>query len=125
MIRQATSTIVKAEANMEDAVGRKGPSTIEEFCKICTEMFRPSQTADPDKSKLSYSDGVITMKVVDCAYLTMAELGKSLGYKACPLCIQAFMLAVFTRAANISEIEKYQVENSGDTCIVKLKLLEK
>ncbi|MEM3587164.1 MAG: hypothetical protein QXO71_07595 [Candidatus Jordarchaeaceae archaeon] len=128
MIRQATSIIASAEASLKGKVDEKPPSlakNIEEFCKICTELFRPTQTADPDKSEISYSNGIINMKLVDCAYLTMADLGKKLGYKACPLCMQAFMLASTTRSAKIAEVENFQVENNGDTCIAKLKLLEK
>ncbi|MEM2143899.1 MAG: hypothetical protein QW279_00940 [Candidatus Jordarchaeaceae archaeon] len=125
MIRQATSVIATAEASRSDGIGKNLPSNIEEFCKICEEGFRPSQTADPDKSKIFYSSGTINMKVVDCAYLAMADLGKSLGYKACPICMQAFMLAAVTRAGKIAEVENFQVDHNGDTCTVKIKLLEK
>jgi hypothetical protein len=124
MVRQATSVIAKAKAGFKEGVDLNLPSDVEEFCKVCTEQFRPSQTADPDKSNLVYSNGVINMKVVDCAFLTMADLGKSLGYKACPLCLQAFMLASTARAAKVAEVENFKVEHNGDTCIVKLKLLE-
>jgi hypothetical protein len=125
MVRQATPVIALAEASLKEAIGKNLPKTMEEYCKFCEEMFRPGQTADPDKSKISYSNGFINMKVADCAWLTMAELGEGLGYKACPLCMQAFMLAAFTRAVKMAEVENFQVEHSGDTCIIKLKLLEK
>jgi hypothetical protein len=126
MVRQATPIIaLLSEASIKEAIGKNLPSTVEEYCKICEEMFRPAQTADPDNSKLFYSNGVINMKVVDCAYLTMADLGKSLGYKACPVCMQGFMLSAFLKAINLAEVEKFQVEYKGDTCFVKVKLIEK
>lgn len=126
MVRQAIPVIaLLAEGSIKRHLGKNLPSNLEEFCKICEEMLRPGQTADPDKSKIFYANGTINMEAVDCAYLTMADLGKSLGYKSCPICLQAFMLAAFTKGLNISEVENFQVDHNGDTCTIKLKLLEK
>jgi hypothetical protein len=55
----------------------------------------------------------------------MAELGKSVGYKACPLCIEALTESAFTAAVNLGETESFTVERNGDTCIIKIKLVEK
>jgi hypothetical protein len=126
LLRQASRVIVPIIGGvLKQAIGANIPSTLEAFCRVCDEMFKPAQTLDPDKSKTSYSNGAIDLKVVDCAYLTMADLGKSLGYKACPVCMQGFMLSAFLKAINLAEVEKFQVEYKGDTCFVKVKLIEK
>ncbi len=120
--REMESTI---GASIKRLLGVNPPSTLEEHCKISEAFFKPAQTADPDKTKVSCSGNVIIMEIVDCAYLTQAELGRSLGYNACPLCIQAFCESALTKAVNIAEIESFQVERNKDTCTVKIKLLEK
>lgn len=112
-------------AGLQQTVGSHMPTSLEDHCKVSEDCFKAGQTADPDKTKVSCSDNVITMKVVDCAYLTMADFGKSLGYEACPICVQAFMESALTTAVKIAETESFQVEHSADTCIVKIKLIEK
>lgn len=126
VVRQASRVIVPIIGGiLKQAIGANIPSTLEEFCKVCDAMFEPAQTLDPDKSKTSYSNGAIDLNVVDCAYLTMAGLGKSLGYASCPVCVQGFMLSAFLKAINLADVENFQVEYKGDNCMVKVKLVEK
>ena len=126
VVRQATPVVALVVGPViKQAIGQNLPSTIEELCKIGEEMLKPSQTADPDRTTLSYSNGVITMKTVDCAYLTMADLGKSLGYPACPLCMQGVMLSTYIKAVDLAEVENFQMEYKGDICVIKVKLIEK
>ena len=126
VVRQGSRVIAPiAGALYKQGIGQDIPKTLEELCRSVEEFFKIAQTADPDKSKLFYSNDVLTMKTVDCAYLTMADLGKKIGYKACPMCVQAFMLSGLVIAVNLAEIENFQVEHSGDTCIIEVKLIEK
>jgi hypothetical protein len=126
LVRQATPVVtLLAGPVIKQAIGQNLPTNLEELCKIGEEMLKPSQTADPDRTTLSYSNGVITMKTVDCAYLTMAGLGKSLGYKACSLCMQGVMLSTYIKAVGLAEVESFQMESMGDACVIKVKLIEK
>ncbi|WXG41738.1 MAG: hypothetical protein WED07_13410 [Candidatus Freyarchaeum deiterrae] len=105
-------------------LGKTLPSNMEEFLPQLQESLKTSGILNP-KSEISYSNGVLSSKIIDCMYLTMAGFGKSLGYKACPMCAAALILSSALKAINIAEVVDAQVENKEDTCIFKLKLMEK
>mgnify|MGYP005841271131 CR=1 FL=1 len=112
--------------SIKQLIGKNLPSNLEELCKITEDFIKAARTVDFDKSKISTSGNVLNMKMVDCVYLTQAEFGKSLGYKACPLCVLAFCQSALTSGVNMGETENIQVEyNDADTCIIKIKLVEK
>ncbi|MEM2146142.1 MAG: hypothetical protein QW279_12325 [Candidatus Jordarchaeaceae archaeon] len=124
--RQAGREIVPTiGTSIRQLLGKNPPSTLEEHCKISETFFKYAQTADPDKTTVSFSNNTLNMNIVDCAFLSMADFGKKLGYKACPLCIQALMESVLTIAVEISDVENFQVEHNGNACVVKIKLVEK
>ena len=100
-------------------LGAKPPTTVEELM-IQMEKLKTSRT-----SEKSYSNGVITMKLVDCMYLNTNSYGKSIGYKACPMCAQALLLSASLKALNLGEVKDIQFENNENTCVLKLELVEK
>ncbi|MEM3587536.1 MAG: hypothetical protein QXO71_09470 [Candidatus Jordarchaeaceae archaeon] len=120
--RSMTPTI---GTSIKQLLGKNLPSNLEEHCKVSEEFTKAAGTADPNKSKIFASENTINMNIVDCAFLKMADLGKKLGYKACPLCIEAFCESALTSAVNMGETEDIQVENNENTCMIKIKLMEK
>ncbi|WXG41632.1 MAG: hypothetical protein WED07_12860 [Candidatus Freyarchaeum deiterrae] len=106
----------------ERILGEKHPSTVEE---LITQMEKLKTSRTSEKSENSYSNGVITMKFVDCMYLPLNNYGKSNGYKSCPMCIQALLLSSSIKALKLGEVKDIQLENNENTCALKLKLAEK
>jgi hypothetical protein len=110
------------EGPVKQVLGGKRPSTVEE---LMTQIEKLETSRASEKSERSFSNGVITMKFVDCVYLPLNGFGKGIGYKACPMCAQALMLSGSLKALNLGEVKDIQLENSENTCVLKLKLVEK
>ena len=103
-------------------LGAKRPSTVEE---LITQIEKLKTSRPLEKSENSYSNGIITMKFVDCMYLPLNNYGKSNGYKSCPMCAQSLLISASLKALNLGEVKDIQVENNENTCVLKLKLMEK
>ena len=121
--RQASGVLSQLfEGPAKQILGEKRPSTVEE---LITQMVKLKTSRPLENSEHSYSNGVITMKFVDCTYLPLNGYGKGIGYKACPMCAQALLLSGSLKALNLGEAKDIQVENNENTCVLKLKLAEK
>jgi hypothetical protein len=121
--RQAAETLSQLfEGPAKQVLGAKRPSTVEE---LMTQIEKLKTSRTSEKPEHSYSNGVITMKFVDCMYLPLNGVGKELGYKSCPMCGQALLLSASLKALNMGEIKNIKVENNENTCILKLTLAEK
>jgi hypothetical protein len=123
IVRQASGVLSQLfDGPAKQVLGEKRPSTVEE---LMTQIERLKTSKVSEKSEHSFSNGVITMKFVNCMYLTLNGLGKGLGYNSCPMCAQALLLSGSLKALNLGEVKDIQLENSENTCVLKLKLAEK
>ncbi len=121
--RQASGVLSQLfEGPAKQVLGAKRPSTVEE---LMTQIEKLKTSRPSEKSEHSFSNGVITMKFVDCMYLSLNGYGKSIGYKACPMCAQALLLSASLKALNLGEVKDIQLENNENTCVLKLELAEK
>nr|MDO8080433.1 hypothetical protein [Candidatus Freyarchaeota archaeon] len=121
--RQASGVLSQLfDGPAKQVLGAKRPSTVEE---LMTQIEKLKTSRTSEKSEHSFSNGVITMKFVDCMYLPLNGYGKSIGYKACPMCAQALLLSASLKALNLGGVKDIQLENSENTCVLKLKLAEK
>lgn len=120
--RQASGLLSKLfEGPAKLILGEKRPSTVEE---LITQIKLKTSGAS-EKFEHSFSNGVITMKFIDCMYLPLNGFGKSIGYKSCPMCVQALLLSAALKTLNLGEVKDIQVENNENTCLLKLLLTEK
>jgi hypothetical protein len=121
--RNASGVLSKLfDGPAKQVLGEKRPSTVEE---LMTQIEKLKTSRATEKSEHSFSDGVITMKFVDCMYLMLNGYGKGIGYKACPMCAQALLLSASLKALNLGEVKDIQVENNENICVLKLELTEK
>jgi hypothetical protein len=121
--RNASEVLSKLfEGPAKQVLGEKRPSTVEE---LITQIERLKTSKTSEKPEHYFSDGVIKMKFVDCMYLVLNGYGKGIGYKSCPMCAQALLLSASLKALKLGEVKDIQLENNGNTCVLKLKLAEK
>ncbi|MEM2146141.1 MAG: hypothetical protein QW279_12320 [Candidatus Jordarchaeaceae archaeon] len=100
----------------KQVLDKKNLSTVEEL------MAQIEKLKTSKISENSYSGNTINKKVIGCMYLPLNNTGKSMGYKACPMCIQALLIASSLKALNLGEVKDIQVENNEDTCQLKIIL---
>jgi hypothetical protein len=78
--RQASGVLSQLfEGSAKQILGVKRPSTVEE---LITQIGMLKTSGKTEKPEHSFSNGVITMKFVNCMYLPLNGYGKSIGYKA-------------------------------------------
>ncbi|MEM3587163.1 MAG: hypothetical protein QXO71_07590 [Candidatus Jordarchaeaceae archaeon] len=120
--RQASGVLSQLlEGPAEHVLDGKHPQTVEE---LLTNFQKLNISRTLGKFEYSFSNGVITMKFVDCMYLPLNGFGKGIGYKACPMCAQALLLSAALKALNLGEVKDVQVENNENTCLLKIVLAE-
>jgi len=93
--------------------------------ELLTQIEKLGISRAQEKSEHSFSNGVITMKTVDCIYLPLNAVGKNMGYRGCPMCVQTLLLAGSLKALNLGEAKDIRLENNENTCVLKLEMTEK
>ncbi|MBS7249683.1 MAG: hypothetical protein KIH08_03690 [Candidatus Freyarchaeota archaeon] len=101
-------------------LGMAPPKTIEEFMKDLEIVGK--NFVFGKEFQLSYSGNNLSMKLVQCPWLEMCKYGKSIGYKACPLCATSVMLMGAIEATNIVQVMGVNVDNNETVCQLTVKM---
>ncbi len=76
-----------------------------------------------EKLDWDVSEDTINLRATGCMFLDLANFGKTLGYKACPICIGVLMMCVFTSILKLGSMSKAEFENNGNECSIKIEML--
>lgn len=103
----------------------KIPSNLGELVKEIENVSKKFSSPLGMEVEVDFSGNCYTHRVTNCAYLGMAKFGKSVGYKACPLCGVMIILMGGLSALGTVEILDAKVENDEKICIIKILLEQK
>lgn len=105
-------------------LGLPAPKNMEELLKEL-EILGKNFGVLGKEFELNYTENKIELKVVECPWKEMSKYGKSIGYKACPLCVIEIMLMGAIEGAGLSQIFGFNLENSEATCKIEAALEQK
>ncbi|MEM3586395.1 MAG: hypothetical protein QXO71_03640 [Candidatus Jordarchaeaceae archaeon] len=97
---------------------------MEEFLKEL-EVFSKNFGVLGKEPELNYTGNILKIKVVECYWKEMSKYGKSMGYKACPLCIAAMMMMSVIEGLGLNQVLGLKSESNGAACEVELALEQK
>ncbi len=100
-------------------IGMAPPKDMEELKKDL-EMFGKNTGVFGKEYEWNNSGNCFSAKVVECPWLEMAKYGKSIGYKACPLCGITIILLGAIEAMGLSQVVGINVDNDETVCKLKL-----
>jgi hypothetical protein len=92
---------------------------LKDFAKNWEALMKGTGFADPN-SEISVADNVVSMKVINCMYLSMAAFGKSHGYAACPVCILNLGIASLIHNWGTGTVVERSEKNSENICLTKM-----
>jgi len=105
-------------------LGMAPPKTMEELLKDI-EIMGKNFGVFGKEFELSYSGNNLNIKIVRCPWLELCKYGKSVGYKACPLCPTSIILMGAIEATNIAQVLGTNVDNNETVCQLTVKTEQK
>lgn len=108
----------------QQLLGMPAPKNMEELLKEL-EIFGKKFRVLGKEFELNYSGNIFKTKIVECSWKEMCKYGKSIGYKACPLCIAMIMLMSVIEAMGLSQVFGFNLDNNDSVCEIKLTLEQK
>lgn len=125
--RQASELLAPNLNDLLRLIDMEPPKNLEDVKKIIRDALKYIGEAENEEEKvmveINFSDNALSMDVVNCMYLDMANFGKSLGYGACPMCITAVLLSALINALKAGTTSEVKVENNGNECYIKITFL--
>ncbi|MEM3564264.1 MAG: hypothetical protein QXR19_13595 [Candidatus Jordarchaeaceae archaeon] len=120
--RQSSKILGPMVENLaQQFLGMAPPKTMEELVKDL-EIVGKNFGVFGKEFECSYSGNNLSMKIVQCPWLEMCKYGKSIGYRACPLCATSVMLMGTIEATNIVQVMGINVDNNEAVCRLTVKM---
>jgi hypothetical protein len=123
--RQASKVLAPLIENFaQQFLGVSAPKDMNELVKDL-EIFGKKFGVLGKEFELSYTGDSFKIKSVECPWKEMAKYGKTIGYKACPICVITIMVMATIEAITHSQVFGLKIENNESTCEVKILLEQK
>ncbi|MGQ9722358.1 MAG: hypothetical protein ACUVXA_13665 [Candidatus Jordarchaeum sp.] len=101
-------------------IGKEAPKTREELLTDIETMGKVSGVLGKE-FEITHTQNTINIKVVECPWVEMGKYGKTIGYKACPLCGIIVLLMGALEAQNISRVVNISAVNNDTVCELGLE----
>ncbi len=101
------------------------PKTMDQFLIGYKTAMKVLNILDIERFEVSYSKGVLSVKIPDCMWLDLLNFGKAQGYKACALCSHSIMTTGLISALDLGDVSDIKVENTDSVCNLKFVIQEK
>jgi hypothetical protein len=123
--RQSSKVLGPMIGNLaQQTINKNPPKTMEELVKDL-ETFVKGSDIFGKGFELNYSGNTFSMKINECLWLEMCKYGKTIGYKACPLCSTMIIMMGLIEAMGISQVVGINVDNNEATCELKMAMEQK
>lgn len=120
--RQSSKILGPMVENLaQQFLGMAPPKTMEEIVKDL-EIVGKNFGVFGKEFEWSYSGNNLNIKIVQCPWMEMLKYGKSIGYKACPLCATSVILMGTIEATNIVQVLGINVDNNETVCQLTVKM---
>ncbi len=105
-------------------IGKAPPKDMNELMTDMETMAKVSGVLGKE-FEMSYTGNTVKMKTVECPWLEMAKYGKSIGYKACPLCGIMILLIGAIEFVNTVQVSDVNVDNNETVCQLTVETEQK
>jgi hypothetical protein len=105
-------------------LGMTSPKNMEELLKYL-EMMGQKFGILGKEFELNCTGNIFKLKVVECPWKEMSKYGKSIGYKACPLCVITLMLMGAIEGVGLSQVFGFNLDNNDSVCKIEMTLEQK
>lgn len=94
--------------------------TLESIARDLADMLVREEIAE--KIDLNFDEGIISIAVHNCCYLSLAQTAKQHGEQGCPICLVALAASIaqsFTKGIAFNEAN-YESDIENKKCIIKV-----